>query len=133
MTTTRMLTPGQAAATLGVDAKTISRWASTGKLASIRTPGGHRRIPADALNALMADGAELHAVGQRVAEALRGADLRDLAATLRDHSEVVRFADDIGVADRLHDLADALDPAGSGQDDGQDDGEDDGQGNNDDE
>ena len=38
-----MLTPGQVSAYLGVDPKTASRWAVTGHIKSIRTPGGHRR------------------------------------------------------------------------------------------
>ena len=29
-----------------VDAKTVTRWAVSGKLTSIRTPGGHRRYSA---------------------------------------------------------------------------------------
>lgn len=39
-----LLTPKEAAAELGVSAKTITRWCREGKLAHIRTPGGHRRI-----------------------------------------------------------------------------------------
>jgi len=31
------------AALLFVDPKTVTRWAMAGKLAAIRTPGGHRR------------------------------------------------------------------------------------------
>jgi excisionase family DNA binding protein len=38
-----LLTPGEVAAMLGVDPKTVSRWARAGKLSAIRTPGGHRR------------------------------------------------------------------------------------------
>jgi excisionase family DNA binding protein len=38
-----LLTPGGVAALLYVDRKTVTRWAQTGKLAFIRTPGGHRR------------------------------------------------------------------------------------------
>jgi excisionase family DNA binding protein len=38
-----LLTPGGVAALLYVDRKTVSRWAQSGKLGSIRTPGGHRR------------------------------------------------------------------------------------------
>jgi len=39
-----LLTPAQVAGLLSVDPKTVSRWASTGKIQSIRTPGGHRRF-----------------------------------------------------------------------------------------
>jgi excisionase family DNA binding protein len=38
-----LLTPRGVAALLFVDRKTVSRWAQSGKLGSIRTPGGHRR------------------------------------------------------------------------------------------
>jgi excisionase family DNA binding protein len=38
-----LLTPGGVAALLFVDRKTVTRWAESGKLGSIRTPGGHRR------------------------------------------------------------------------------------------
>jgi excisionase family DNA binding protein len=38
-----LLTPGEVAELLRVDAKTVTRWARAGLLDSIRTPGGHRR------------------------------------------------------------------------------------------
>lgn len=39
----KLLTPVEVAKLLLVDPKTVTRWARTGKLRSIRTPGGHRR------------------------------------------------------------------------------------------
>lgn len=39
-----LLTPGEVATLLRVDARTVSRWARDGKLPSIRTVGGHRRF-----------------------------------------------------------------------------------------
>ena len=39
----RLLTPGEVAALFRVDPKTVTRWAKSGKLTSIRTLGGHRR------------------------------------------------------------------------------------------
>jgi excisionase family DNA binding protein len=39
----RLLTPAEVAALFRVDPKTVTRWAKAGKLASIRTLGGHRR------------------------------------------------------------------------------------------
>ncbi len=38
-----LLTPAQVADAFQVDVKTVTKWAQAGKLASIRTPGGHRR------------------------------------------------------------------------------------------
>ena len=38
-----LLTPREVAVMFRVDPKTVTRWARDGKLASIRTLGGHRR------------------------------------------------------------------------------------------
>ena len=38
------LRPQEAAAVLGVRAKTVSRWAEEGRLPAIKTIGGHRRF-----------------------------------------------------------------------------------------
>jgi excisionase family DNA binding protein len=40
----KLLTPGEVAALFRVDPKTVTRWAHAGKLASITTPGGHKRF-----------------------------------------------------------------------------------------
>lgn len=40
----RLLTPGEVAALFRVDPKTVTRWCQSGRLASVRTPGGHHRI-----------------------------------------------------------------------------------------
>jgi excisionase family DNA binding protein len=39
-----LMTPGEVAALFRVDPKTVTRWAATGRIGSIRTPGGHRRF-----------------------------------------------------------------------------------------
>jgi excisionase family DNA binding protein len=39
-----LLTPNEVAAIFRVDPKTVGRWALAGKLASIKTIGGHRRF-----------------------------------------------------------------------------------------
>lgn len=39
----RLLTPSEVADMFRCDPKTVARWAKKGKLASIRTLGGHRR------------------------------------------------------------------------------------------
>jgi excisionase family DNA binding protein len=50
---TDILTPAEVAARFGVAVKTVGKWADAGKLASFRTPGGHRRFhEADVLSAL---------------------------------------------------------------------------------
>lgn len=38
-----LLTPGEVAALFRVDPKTVTRWARTRKIDSIKTVGGHRR------------------------------------------------------------------------------------------
>ena len=52
---TTLLTTGEAAVMLRVTRATLVRWCRRGKLASVRTPGGHRRIPLAAVQALMAE------------------------------------------------------------------------------
>lgn len=49
----RLLTPSEVAAMFRVDAKTITRRARTGKLASVRTLGGHRRYVEAEVQALL--------------------------------------------------------------------------------
>ena len=42
-----LLTPAEVAELFRVDSKTVRRWAASGRLPSIRTPGGHRRFRAE--------------------------------------------------------------------------------------
>ncbi len=58
----RLLTPGEVALMFRVDPKTVARWASSGRVGSIRTPGGHRRFRESEINRLRAD---LSVEGQR--------------------------------------------------------------------
>jgi len=44
-----LLTPREAAAAIGVSYPTIKQWILAGKLKTIKTPGGHHRIPQAAL------------------------------------------------------------------------------------
>ena len=44
-----LLTPREAAAAIGVSYSTIKQWVLAGKLRTIKTPGGHHRIPQAAL------------------------------------------------------------------------------------
>jgi excisionase family DNA binding protein len=50
---TRLLTPAEVAVMFRVDPKTVTRWAKEGKLASIRTLGGHRRYLESEVRALL--------------------------------------------------------------------------------
>lgn len=50
----RLLTPREVAALFRVDPKTVTRWASAGRIGSIRTQGGHRRFRETEVRALLA-------------------------------------------------------------------------------
>ncbi|GAA2005412.1 helix-turn-helix domain-containing protein [Nakamurella flavida] len=54
-TAERLLTPGEVALMFRVDPKTVTRWASAGRIGSIRTPGGHRRFRESEVSSLLAD------------------------------------------------------------------------------
>jgi excisionase family DNA binding protein len=51
----RLLTPGEVATLFRVDPKTVTRWASAGRIGSIRTPGGHRRFRESEVRGMLAD------------------------------------------------------------------------------
>jgi excisionase family DNA binding protein len=51
----RLLTPGEVAALFRVDPKTVTRWASAGRIGSIRTPGGHRRFRESEVRTMLAE------------------------------------------------------------------------------
>ena len=46
---------GQAAEALGVRIETLRRWERDGKLTTVRTPGGQRRVPATEVARLLAE------------------------------------------------------------------------------
>lgn len=48
-----LLTPAEVAKLFRVDPKTVTRWAKSGKLSSIRTLGGHRRYRASEVRGLL--------------------------------------------------------------------------------
>ena len=50
----RLLTPGEVAEMFRVDPKTVTRWATAGRIGSIRTPGGHRRFRESEVKSLLA-------------------------------------------------------------------------------
>lgn len=49
-----LMTPGEVAAYFRVNPKTVTRWALEGKLACVRTPGGHRRYKESDVRAMAA-------------------------------------------------------------------------------
>ncbi|WP_433444528.1 helix-turn-helix domain-containing protein [Nonomuraea sp. CA-141351] len=49
----RLFLPWEVAALMRVDPKTVTRWAQKGRISSILTPGGHRRIPSSAVQRLL--------------------------------------------------------------------------------
>jgi excisionase family DNA binding protein len=57
----RLLTPGEVAALFRVDPKTVTRWAASGRISSIRTPGGHRRFRESEVRALLSGDSGAHA------------------------------------------------------------------------
>ncbi len=54
-TSERLLTPGEVALMFRVDPKTVTRWASAGRIGSIRTPGGHRRFREAEVRSMLAE------------------------------------------------------------------------------
>jgi excisionase family DNA binding protein len=50
----RLLKPGEVAALFRVGPKTVTRWAQSGRLPCVHTPGGQIRIPATAVQQLLA-------------------------------------------------------------------------------
>ena len=51
--TEKLLTPGEVAALFRVDPKTVTRWAASGRITSIKTPGGHRRFRESEIRAFL--------------------------------------------------------------------------------
>jgi molybdopterin-binding protein len=50
MTSSNLLTPRQAAIRIGISYPTLKHWILAGRIRTVKTPGGHHRIPAEALN-----------------------------------------------------------------------------------
>jgi excisionase family DNA binding protein len=48
-----LLTPAEVATIFRVDPKTVTRWANSGKLTSLRTLGGHRRYRESEVRSLL--------------------------------------------------------------------------------
>jgi excisionase family DNA binding protein len=52
----RLLRTSDVAMLFQVSERTVSEWARRGRVPSVRTPGGHRRYPADQIRRLFIDG-----------------------------------------------------------------------------
>ncbi len=50
MTATTLLTPRQAAERLGISYPALKHWILAGRIRTIKTPGGHHRVPVEALD-----------------------------------------------------------------------------------
>lgn len=75
-----LLTPAEVAALFRVDPKTVTRWATAGKLTSLRTLGGHRRYRAAEVHALLL-GASTATPAPTLASAAASGQLVDAAGT----------------------------------------------------
>jgi molybdopterin-binding protein len=50
MTSPTLLTPRQAAEKLGISYPALKHWILAGRIRTVKTPGGHHRVPVEALN-----------------------------------------------------------------------------------
>lgn len=60
-----LLTPRQAAAKLGISYPALKHWILAGRIRTVKTPGGHHRVPIDALNEFLPH-AEAHLGATRI-------------------------------------------------------------------
>ncbi|MGC9224668.1 MAG: TOBE domain-containing protein [Terracidiphilus sp.] len=65
MTSANLLTPRQAAEKLGMSYPALKHWILAGRIKTIKTPGGHHRIPQGELNKLLPPSQAL-AAGPRI-------------------------------------------------------------------
>jgi excisionase family DNA binding protein len=95
-----LLTTRAAAALLGVGTTSIKRWADEGVLRCIRTPGGHRRYPREAVQALAVIEPPAEPQVQTWVRALLDEDVDALVARLerahRRHRRWAPVADSLG-------------------------------------
>lgn len=60
-TASDLLTPDEVARIFKVSARTVGRWAKTGKLPAFRTPGGQARFSRSVVEAFLAEAEQLEA------------------------------------------------------------------------
>src|SRR5688500_2576731 len=97
------LTPAAVAAVFFVDPRTVTRWATAGKLTAIRTPGGHRRFVRSEVLALVdlvhADAPHLTVPG--LAEAAPGTPAASAAAVIAEAAAVALEAEAHGAVEMV--------------------------------
>jgi excisionase family DNA binding protein len=69
-----LLTPAEVSRIFRVDPKTVTRWARTGRISSVKTLGGHRRYPQSEIMQVLADGTNLRVDDESGADAAKSAD-----------------------------------------------------------
>ena len=65
MTSSSLLTPRQAAEKLGISYPALKHWILAGRIRTVKTPGGHHRIPVSALEEFL-PGAVAHSGATRI-------------------------------------------------------------------
>src|ERR1700756_4569242 len=53
MTSSNLLTPRQAAEKLGISYPALKHWILAGRIRTVKTPGGHHRVPLEALEEVL--------------------------------------------------------------------------------
>ncbi len=95
------LTPAAVAAIFFVDPRTVTRWATAGRLTAARTPGGHRRFVRSEVLALVdlvhADATHLTVPG--LAEAAPGTPAASAAAVIAEAAAVALEAEAHGAVE----------------------------------
>lgn len=65
MTSSPLLTPRQAAEKLGISYPALKHWILAGRIRTVKTPGGHHRVPISALEEFL-PGANAHSGATRI-------------------------------------------------------------------
>lgn len=66
MTATTLLTPRQAAEKIGISYPVLKHWILAGRIRTVKTPGGHHRVPADALEEFLPTAPAAHTGSARI-------------------------------------------------------------------
>jgi len=61
-----LLTPRQAAAKLGISYPALKHWILAGRIKTVKTPGGHHRVPMEALEEFMPGGGSTPSSSPRI-------------------------------------------------------------------